>query len=74
GWPKPKNTGPSRWASIWARAGLSSLGPAEVIRRGQTSAFDMSRARKDLGYEPRVTREQGMTELAAWYRRARGNR
>lgn len=74
GWPKPKNTGPYRWASIWARAGLSSLSPSEVIRRGQTSAFDMSRAKKDLGYEPRVTREQGMTELAAWYRRARGNR
>ena len=74
GWPKPRNTGPYRWAFIWARAGLSSLGPVEVIRRGQTSAFDMSRAKQDLGYEPRVTRQQGMTELAAWYRRARENR
>ncbi|MBW1758670.1 MAG: hypothetical protein JRJ80_21260 [Deltaproteobacteria bacterium] len=45
-----------------------------MIRRGQTSAFEMNRAKQDLGYEPIVTREQGMTELAAWVREAEGRR
>jgi len=45
-----------------------------VIRRGQTSAFEMNRAKKDLDYEPIVTREQGMAELANWYRETHGNR
>jgi nucleoside-diphosphate-sugar epimerase len=45
-----------------------------VIRRGQTSAFEMNRAKKDLDYEPIVTREQGMVELANWYRQTHGSR
>jgi nucleoside-diphosphate-sugar epimerase len=68
-WQRPRNAGPYRWAWILARTGLSSLDPTEVIRRGRTSSFDTSRAREDLGYEPTVTREQGMAELAAWYLR-----
>lgn len=68
GWPPLKRVGAYRWVWISSRAGLSSLHPTEVIRRGQTNAFDMTRAKKDLGYEPRVTREQGLIELAAWYR------
>jgi nucleoside-diphosphate-sugar epimerase len=42
-----------------------------VIRRGQTSAFEMNRAKRDLGYEPIITREQGLAALAAWYRDSR---
>ena len=68
GWPPPKAAGPYRWAWIACRTGLSSLHPTQVIRRGQTSAFDMSKAKQDLGYEPVVTREQGLAELADWYR------
>ena len=68
GWPPPKRSGPYWWAWISSRTGLSSLHPTEVIRRGRTSAFDMSKARQELGYEPIVTREQGMAELAAWAR------
>ncbi len=68
GWNPPRRVGPYRWAWISSRTGLSSLHPSQVIRRGQTSAFEMNRAKQDLGYEPVVTREQGMTELAAWYR------
>lgn len=74
GWNPPKNAGPYRWAWIWSRTGLSSLHPTEVIRRGRTSAFDMTRAKQDLGYEPPVTREQGLAELAAWYRSTHGQR
>ena len=69
GWSAPKRGGPYRWARISCRTGLSSLHPTEVIRRGQTSAFEMNRAKQDLGYEPIVTRERGMAELATWYRR-----
>jgi nucleoside-diphosphate-sugar epimerase len=74
GWNPPRSAGPYRWAWISCRAGLSSLHPTQVIRRGQTSAFEMNRARQDLGYEPIVTREQGMAELAAWHRKTQGNR
>jgi nucleoside-diphosphate-sugar epimerase len=31
--------------------------------------FDISAARKDLGYEPRTTMEDGFRELGAWLRR-----
>ena len=74
GWPAPKNLGPYRWAWISCRTGLSSLHPTQVIRRGQTSAFEMNRAKNDLGYEPIVTRDQGMAKLAAWYRKSQGSR
>jgi nucleoside-diphosphate-sugar epimerase len=74
GWNAPRSAGPYRWAWISSRTGLSSLHPSQVIRRGQTSAFEMNRAKQDLGYEPIVTREQGMTELARWYRDTQGRR
>jgi nucleoside-diphosphate-sugar epimerase len=72
-WPSPRRAGSYHWARIRAMAGVSSLHPTEVLRRGQTSAFDMSRAKRDLGYEPPVTRERGLAELAAWYRRTQEN-
>ena len=59
--------GPYWWEKLRARLGVSVLHPTQVILRGQTSAFEMNRANEDLGYEPLVTREQGMRELAAWY-------
>jgi nucleoside-diphosphate-sugar epimerase len=68
GWPRLKTTGPYGWAWLSCRTGLSPLHPTEVIRRGHTSAFDMTRAKKDLDYEPVVTRSQGMAELAEWAR------
>ena len=74
GWSPPRRAGPYRWAWFSARAGLSSLHPTQVIRRGQTSAFEMNRAKHDLGYEPIVTREQGLSALAAWYRETAGAR
>lgn len=67
GWPSPRNAGPYRWAWLACRVGLSPLHPTEVLRRAHTSAFDMRRAREDLGYEPVITRERGLAELARWY-------
>ena len=74
GWTAPRSAGPYRWAWISSRTGLSSLHLSQVIRRGHTSAFEMNRAKQDLGYEPIVTREQGMAELAAWYRETQASR
>jgi len=68
GWPPLKFTGPYSWAWLSCRAGLSPLHPTEVIRRGHTSAFDMSRAKQDLGYEPIISRRRGLDELAEWKR------
>ena len=72
GWPAPRSAGPYRWAWIACRTGLSPLHPTEVIRRGHTNAFDMSKAKQDLGYEPIVSREQGLVELGRWYQEAKG--
>ncbi len=72
GWSSPRKGGPHWWAMALCRARLSPLHPTQVIRRGQTSAFDMTKAKKELGYEPVVTREQGMAELGAWARQMRG--
>ncbi len=69
GWPAPRRAGPYRWGWFCCRTGLWPLHLTEAIRRGHTSAFEMNRAQKDLGYEPVVTREQGMRELAAWVRK-----
>lgn len=72
GWEAPRNGGPSWWAMALCRLHLSPLHATQVIRRGQTSAFDMTKAKKELGYEPVVTREQGMVELGAWARQMQG--
>ncbi|MDH3199391.1 MAG: NAD(P)-dependent oxidoreductase [Myxococcales bacterium] len=72
GWSSPRKGGPNWWAMALCRARLSPLHPTQVIRRGQTSAFDMTKAKKELGYEPVVTREQGMAELGAWARQMQG--
>ena len=68
GFPPLKTTGPYGWAWLSCRTGLGPLHPTEVLRRGHTSAFDMSRAKEDLGYEPIVKRDQGLNELVEWVR------
>ena len=73
GWNAPRRAGPYRWAFFSARAGLSPLHPTQVIGRGHSSAFEMNRARQDLGYEPVVTRKQGLVALAVWYQETRGS-
>ena len=70
GWAPPKSAGPYPLAWLASRAGLSPLHPTQVIRRGRSSAFDMSRAKTELGYEPIHTRAQGLAALAAWYERS----
>lgn len=45
--------------------------PRRVDWFRQNRAFDISRAREELGYEPRVGLEEGLRRTAEWYR-ARG--
>ncbi len=74
GWAPPRSAGPYLLAWLASRAGLSPLHPTQVIRRGRSSAFDMSRAKTELGYEPVFTREQGLAELARWYGQSHDDR
>lgn len=72
GWSEPRKGGPHWWVMALCRTGISSLQPEQVLRRAHTSAFDQSRAQTELGYEPIVSRAQGMAELADWVRDMRG--
>ncbi|MGB5810949.1 MAG: NAD(P)-dependent oxidoreductase [Polyangiales bacterium] len=66
GWKAPRNGGPYPWVMMLCRARLSPLHRTQVIRRGQTSAFDSNKAKSELGYEAPVSRERGMAALKAW--------
>ncbi|MEM7139348.1 MAG: NAD-dependent epimerase/dehydratase family protein [Myxococcota bacterium] len=66
GWRKPTSGGPYVWAMLLSWLSLSQLHPTEVVRRARTSAFDMTKAKRELGYEAPITREQGMRDLQAW--------
>jgi 2-alkyl-3-oxoalkanoate reductase len=58
--------------SIYGLLGLSSEPPMTRFLASQLSMshwFDISAARRDLGYEPRVSTSEGMQRLGAWLRR-----
>lgn len=57
--------GLARLRSAFGRDGLTE---GEVVRRGTSSAFDVKRARTELGYEPPFSQEDGMEALASWAR------
>ena len=57
--------------TIWRLASLKGEPPlTSFVLQQLTTAhwFDISAARRDLGYAPSVTIEQGMSRLAAWLR------
>ena len=57
--------------AAWRLAGIKSEPPlTRFIVQQLTTAhwFDISAARRDLGYNPAVTIEQGMKRLEAWFR------
>lgn len=57
--------------TAWRLAGLRSEPPLTRFVVDQLSTahwFDISAARRDLGYAPSVTIEEGMARLAAWLR------
>jgi nucleoside-diphosphate-sugar epimerase len=56
------------YARAWLRErmGLPGLARADVARRGRSALFDGVAAVHDLGYEPQISVERGMAELAAW--------
>jgi nucleoside-diphosphate-sugar epimerase len=46
--------------------GRPGLHRTDVVRRGRSALFDGLAAARELGYQPRIGLEQGMTELAEW--------
>jgi len=57
--------------TAWRLAGAKSEPPlTRFVLRQLTTAhwFDISAARRDLGYEPAVTIEEGMRRLSDWLR------
>jgi nucleoside-diphosphate-sugar epimerase len=54
-------------ARLGQRLGMTSrMNETEVLRRGRSALFDLSRARGDLDYTPAVQLEEGLSTLAAW--------
>lgn len=62
------------YSAAWLRErlGRPGLTRADVARRGRSSLFDGVAAVRDLGYQPRVSVEEGMRALAAWASEAGG--
>ena len=62
------------YARAWLNEALGRPGMAraEVARRGRSALFDGVAAVTDLGYEPKLSVERGMSELAAWCARQGG--
>lgn len=57
------------WAEASLRARLAGDGGAaqlELLRRSKSALFDLSRAVRDLGYEPALDLDTRLTELRAW--------
>ncbi len=53
-------------ARLRRRLGRPGPWPTDAVRRGQSSAFDQSRARALLGFEPPVSQREGFAALRAW--------
>lgn len=77
GRPRPRLRVPYRpvyWASVVCERVCRFLGvepplfPRRVEFFGLDRAFDISKAREMLGYEPRVDLEEGLRRTAEWYR------
>ncbi|HAZ08299.1 MAG TPA: 3-beta hydroxysteroid dehydrogenase [Elusimicrobia bacterium] len=61
--------------AVWRVLGLSSEPPVTRFLVGQLTTahwFDISAAKRDLGWSPRVKLEDGMARLAQWIRSSRG--
>ena len=57
-------------ARVCGRIGVSPpLYPRRVEFFGKSRAFSIEKARRLLGYEPRVDLEEGLARTAAWYRK-----
>ena len=63
GLPAPR-TGAGITAASWkARLGVGGLSLIDVIHRGRSTSFDVSPARVDLGYAPRVSVDEGLAAM-----------
>jgi len=53
-------------AVVRSRTGGAGLSPVEVVKRGRSNTFDISKGQRDLEWEPRVGLDEGMKALAKW--------
>jgi hypothetical protein len=44
----------------------SSAAQARLAARGRSALFDLSQARRDLGYEPELKLDTALADLASW--------
>ncbi|MCA1442163.1 NAD-dependent epimerase/dehydratase family protein [Ensifer sp. IC4062] len=66
--------GPAALAANLASAlGLSPLGPYHSLMYGRSMYFDISKARKELGYAPRYSNSQMIIETYDWYQANRAS-
>lgn len=72
----PKSSLSTEYAYWVARArsavGVNGLTPAEVLRRGQSSQFDIQAAARDFDYKPVVSFEDGVRTLTEWVAKVGG--
>lgn len=72
----PPRSGPPRWLS-WPLTALRGHGPAglapeEVILRTRSALFDVNAAIGKLGFDPKITMQQGLRALTAWVKEQGG--
>lgn len=68
----PRTGGPYPLRRLWASLGRGALPLEEVVRRGRPTYFDTQKAATELGFEPKVSIDEGMKALAAWYAESGG--
>jgi nucleoside-diphosphate-sugar epimerase len=59
---------PAVWAmKLTGALGLSPLGPYHALMYGRSLYFDITRAKTELGWQPRYSNEDMLIESYAWY-------
>lgn len=65
---KPVPMAPAVWAmNVTSALGLSPLGPYHAMMYGRSMYFDISKAKKELGWAPRYSNEEMFVESYEWY-------
>ncbi len=63
---------PAIWAmNISGTLGLSPLGPYHALMYGRTMYFDISKAKRELGWQPRYSSKEMFVDSYEWYLRNR---
>jgi nucleoside-diphosphate-sugar epimerase len=59
---------PATWfMNLTSRLGLSPLGPYHVLMYGRSLYFDITKARTELGWQPRYSNDEMFVQSYEWY-------